>query len=62
MKFDSKFFSKIQSWELFDAKLIKTRDWNSLISKFKKKTQLKVIKRSNNNLKLVHSSLLAKNN
>jgi hypothetical protein len=36
--FDSEKISKIQSWELFDPKLIKNQDWNSLISKFKKNT------------------------
>jgi hypothetical protein len=58
--FDSENSSKIQSWELFDPKLIKNQDWNSLISKFYKTTQLKVIKKSNNNPKLVYNSLLAK--
>jgi hypothetical protein len=58
--FDSEKKLKSRAGSYFDPKLIKNWDWNSLISKFKKKTQLKVIKKSNNNLKLVHSSLLAK--
>jgi hypothetical protein len=40
--------------------LIKNRDWNCLISKFRNKHNWRSLKKSNNNLKLVHSSLLEK--